>query len=88
MANGIIDLMQPIKLRRKKLNWCNRALKVDFVYQNVAQILLLAFTFLGDGFTEGTHVLAVERFGEPGSDPIIFRIGDRHPDPGNRLQSG
>jgi len=61
---------------------------MDFVQQNVAQIFLLAFTFLGDGHTKRTHMLAVERFGDPGPYPVIVRIGSRHTDPGNRLQRG
>jgi hypothetical protein len=59
---------------------------MDFVQQNVAQIFLLAFAFLGDGYTKGTHMLTVERFGDASAYPVIVRIGNRHPDPGNRLQ--
>jgi hypothetical protein len=44
---------------------------MNFVQQNVAQIFLLAFTFLGDGYTKGTHMLAVERFGDPSPYPVI-----------------
>jgi hypothetical protein len=61
---------------------------MDFVQQNVAQIFLLAITFLGDGYTKGTQMLAVERFGDPSPCPVIVRIGNRHTDPGNRLQCG
>ena len=59
---------------------------MDFVQQNVAQIFLLAFAFLGNGYTKGTQMLAVERFGDPSTYPVIVRISNRHTDPGHRLQ--
>jgi hypothetical protein len=59
---------------------------MDFVQQNVTEISLVAFSFLGDRFTKGTHMLAVERLGDPSPYPVIVRISNRHTDPGNRLQ--
>jgi hypothetical protein len=56
------------------------------VKQDIALIFLVAFPFLGDGLTKGTQVLAVERFRDPCTHPVILRIGDSHTNPGNRLQ--